>query len=244
MAMFTAIHSPVRPTMNSMNEWREWLGVEITPSRWSERLVSLIGGLMAIFAMIALTKHALGLTMPSMLIASMGASAVLLFAVPHGPLSQPWPVLAGHTSAAIIGVTCARMIGNPDLAAGCAVGLAIGAMVQFRCIHPPGGATALTAVIGGKAVRELGYGFVWRPVLLDALLLTALAIVVNAPFSWRRYPAHWVRRGISPAPAPAVAPTHAQVVAALSEIGSFVDISEDDLRLIVQRLSAPARPES
>jgi CBS-domain-containing membrane protein len=62
-------------------------------------------------------------------------------------------------------------------------------MVRLFYMHPPSGGTALTAVIGGSAVTELGYSFIWRPVLLNAVLLVVLAIVINAPFGWRRYPA-------------------------------------------------------
>ncbi|MFX8373896.1 HPP family protein, partial [Acinetobacter baumannii] len=80
---------------------------------------------------------------------SMGASAVLLYAVPHGALSQPWAVLAGHAVSAVAGVAAARNISDPALAAAVAVGTAILAMHYLRAIHPPGGATALTAVVGG-----------------------------------------------------------------------------------------------
>jgi len=129
------------------------------------------------------------------LVASMGASAVLLFAVPHGPLSQPWAVFAGHLVSALIGVACSRAIDDPALAGPLAVGLAIGAMHYLRCIHPPGGATALSAVLGGETVQQLGYWFVLTPVLLNALTLLAIALVFNYPFPWRRYPRVLGRRG-------------------------------------------------
>lgn len=118
----------------------------------------------------------------------MGASAVLLFAVPHGKLSQPWPVLGGHVISAVIGVTIAAQINYIYLAAGLAVGLAIGAMHYLRCIHPPGGATALITVIGGPSVADLGYQFVFTPILLNAFLIFIIAIAFNYPFKWRRYP--------------------------------------------------------
>jgi CBS-domain-containing membrane protein len=83
----------------------------------------------------------------------------------------------------------AQLFDNTALAVGVAVGVHAGLMVRFGYMHPPSGGTALTAVIGGSAVTDLGYSFIWRPVLLNAALLVALAFVINAPFAWRRYPA-------------------------------------------------------
>ncbi len=69
----------------------------------------------------------------------MGASAVLLFAAPHVPFSQPWNVFGGHIISAIVGVACWQWIPDYTVAASASVGLAIGAMYFARCIHPPGG---------------------------------------------------------------------------------------------------------
>lgn len=227
-----------------MTALRAWLGVELDEVSWREKLISIAGGAVAILAILLITRHVLGLSGAPMLVTSMGASAVLLFAVPHGALSQPWPLVAGHVLSALIGVTCARFIGNQELAAACAVGLAIGAMHQWKYIHPPGGATALAAVMGGPAVRELGYGFVLRPVLLNVAVILAVAILFNLPFAWRRYPAHLVRRSraaLAKAGQPEPAQpelTHDEVLAALRSLDSFVDITEDDLRRLFQVLSA------
>lgn len=121
------------------------------------------------------------------LIAPMGASSVLLFAVPASPLAQPWSIMGGNIIAAIIGVTCAKMIGEPILAAGLAAALAIAGMFAFRCIHPPSGAVALTAVLGGPAVHAMGYSFVLIPVALNSLLLLLTALFFNNA-TGRRYP--------------------------------------------------------
>ena len=206
---------------------RRWLGVELDEASWREKVISAIGGGVALAIIITISRDVLGSTGSSMLIASMGASAVLLFAVPHGQLSQPWPVLAGHVFAALIGVSCARWISNVELAAACAVGLTIGVMHQCKCIHPPGGATALTAVIAGPAVRDLGYSFVVRPVLLNTVVILVVAVVFNAPFRWRRYPSAWLRRSAHVAEPDPV--THEHILEALRTLDSFVDVSEDDL---------------
>jgi CBS-domain-containing membrane protein len=103
-------------------------GVEINPASAKEKLIAGLGGFLAILLIILLTDVVLGLSQAHALVASMGASAVLLFAVPHGQLSQPWPVIAGHGFSALLGVTCQKWIASPVLAAACAVGLAITVM--------------------------------------------------------------------------------------------------------------------
>lgn len=188
--------------------------------------------------LILVTGRILDLSGATAVVASMGASAVLLFALPHGQLSQPWPVIGGHCLSAMIGVACARWIGRPDLAAACAVGLSIGVMHQLKCIHPPGGATALTAVLGGNAIHAMGFHFVLLPVLLNSVVMVVLAVLINLGFHWRRYPAACCKP--SPAgrlPAGTHVPSHEEVVAALRSLDVFVDVSEQDLIEIWRVLS-------
>ena len=148
----------------------------------TEKWLSTAGGLAGILGVALISQSQLGMTGSASIIASMGSSAVLLFAVPHGPLSQPWSVFGGHLVSAIVGVTCVKLIPAPMLAAAIAVALAIGAMHYLRCIHPPGGATALGAVLGGDAVHQLGYQFVITPVMLNAITILLVALLFNAPF--------------------------------------------------------------
>ena len=163
----------------------------------------------------------------------MGASAVLLFAVPHGPLSQPWPLIGGHLISAVIGVTCAKFIPDVFIAGSVAVGLAVGAMYYFHCIHPPGGATALSAVVGGNVVHELGYQFVLSPVLINVIAIISVAICFNYFFKWRRYPVYLALKQAAAENTESDttygAITHEDFVYALSEFESFIDISENDL---------------
>src|SRR4051812_41843899 len=91
-----------------------------------------------------------------LIVAPMGASAVLLFAVPASPLAQPWPIIGGNTISAFMGVLAAHFIPDPIIAIGVGVSLAIAAMSLTRSLHPPGGAAALTALIGGPAVTSAG----------------------------------------------------------------------------------------
>lgn len=160
----------------------------VNGSNHLEKWLSIAGGLVSLFGILYMSHALLGEGEADVLVASMGASAVLLFAVPHGPLSQPWPVFGGHLISALIGVTCAKFIPDQTLAAALAVGLAIGAMNYLNCIHPPGGATALSAVVGSETVHQLGYWFVLTPVLLNVIIILSIAVVFNYPLSWRRYP--------------------------------------------------------
>jgi len=209
------------------------LGIDNYRVSHTERFVSMGGAFTGILAVFLISAYFLGAKQSYFLVASMGASAVLLFAVPHGALSQPWPLVGGHLVSAAIGVTCAQLIPNLYIAAPLAVGLAVGAMYYLRCIHPPGGATALTAVIGGAETTALGYGFVAMPVLINVSVLLIIAVTFNYPFAWRRYPAYLNRRKVGEAagkPPGAIEPIgHESFVYALSEIDSFIDVTENDL---------------
>ena len=148
-----------------------------------------LGALVGILVTGLITRAAMGEgSVAPMLIAPMGASAVLLFAAPSSPLAQPWSILAGNCIAAAIGVTIAGLVGDPIVAAALALGLAIGAMLATQSLHPPSGAVALTAVLGGPAVLELGYGFVFWPVAVNSLVLVVAAMAFNR-VTGRAYPA-------------------------------------------------------
>lgn len=211
--------------------WQKMLGIELSPVSHRERLVSGLGGFVGLLV-VYLASHAVGGPPSSpLLIFSIGASAVLVFAVPHGSLSQPWPVFGGHLVAALIGVACARVVHDGALAAALAIGLTIVAMHYLRCIHPPGGATALVAVLGGPLVQVLGFGFVLTPVLLNVLVLLVAAGVFNAFFPWRRYPVSLARRTAKAEPPGDgyEAISHEDFVFALTQMDSFIDVSEEDL---------------
>ena len=196
----------------------------------SEKWLAAIGGFAGILAVLWISHGVLDLQGATMVVGSMGASAVLLFAVPHGALSQPWAVLGGHLISAFIGVSCAQYIGDPLLAAALAVGLAIGAMYYLHCLHPPGGATALVAVLGGEAVRELGYSFIFSPVLENALIILAMAVLLNLPFQHRRYPPALSRPAEEKeSHGEKALIAHSDLVYALSQLDSFIDVSEEDL---------------
>lgn len=173
------------------------------------------------------------------LIAPMGASAVLLFAVPTSPLAQPWSVLCGNTVAAFIGVTAVLLIDNPYLAAATAMGVSIGVMMSLRCLHPPSGAIALTAVLGGPAIHDLGYGFVLWPVAGNSLALLLVAIAYNN-LTGKTYPHTAKPQPVShgtadAAPIRRIGITSADLDEVLKDYDQFIDIERDDLENIIRR---------
>jgi CBS domain-containing membrane protein len=215
--------------MSILHDLRQFIGLELSPVSHRERLASLLGGIVCIPALFVVSGYYVQEDALVPIVASMGASAVLLFAVPHGALSQPWPLIGGHVVSAVIGVTCARLVPDHILAASLAVGLAIGAMHYLRCVHPPGGATALVAVIGGPAVTVLGYQYVLTPVAINAFVMFLVAFLFNVLFPWRRYPAHLHETLRPPHEAGHDAIRHEDFVYALSQMDTFVDVTEEDL---------------
>ena len=132
------------------------------------------------------------LTSAPLLIGSFGASAVLCFGATKSPLAQPRNLVGGHFISALVGVTVCQLIGAESvLAVSLAVPLAIAAMLMTGTLHPPGGATALTAVTGGQAIYGLGYGYVFIPCLLGAVILLVTALVCNNMSRHCQYPLYW-----------------------------------------------------
>ncbi|WP_216331322.1 HPP family protein [Rhizobium sp. X9] len=177
-------------------------------------------------------------TLPAM-IAPMGASAVLLFAVPSSPLAQPWSILCGNLVSAFVGVTVALLVPDVFLASALAIGLAIAAMMALRCLHPPSGAVALTAVLGGPAVHSLGYGFLLWPVAGNSLILLALALAYNNA-TGRAYP-HGLKLGkashgtADPTPIQKIGFSSTDLDEVLKEYDEILDIDRDDLETILRR---------
>ena len=208
-----------------------YLGIDLNPNTHHEKIISAIGGCVGIFLVYTLSNWLVGAEAAVFIIPSMGASAVLLFAIPHSPLSQPWNVFGGHIISATVGVLCAQFIPLESIAVAASVGLAIAAMYYARCIHPPGGATALTAVIGGAQIDALGFEYIFTPVLVNTLAILIMALLFNYLFKWRRYPSYLTLKDKKPtSPVEVYGPIdHADLVYALSEIDSFIDVTEEDL---------------
>jgi CBS domain-containing membrane protein len=198
-----------------------------------ERLRSCIGAFVGLALTVLLTRLVIG-DNPGLplLLAPMGASAVLLFAVPASPLAQPWPLMGGNLVSAVVGITCARFIPDTLDAAVVAVPIAIAAMFTLRCIHPPSGAVALTAVLGGPPVHGLGYTFAVVPVGLNSLCLLAGALAYHK-LTRHRYPHRVVAEQNEDRPASAASRlTVEDINDVLKRRGEMLDVDVDDLQIL------------
>lgn len=143
-----------------------------------EVYISIIGAFIATLLASFFSNNILEAEGTPMILASTGASAMLIFGIPQSPVSQPWPIVGGHLISAFIGISAYYLVPNPIFASSIAIGLAMLAMHFTGSMHPPGGATAVTAVIGGSAVHELGYYFMIVPVLFNSVILLSVAMAV------------------------------------------------------------------
>ncbi len=178
------------------------------------------------------------------MVASIGASAVLLFVIPSSTLSTPWAFVGGHLVSTIIGVSCAQWIPHLPLAAAVAVSLSILVMFYLRCLHPPGGAIALLAVLGGDSVQSLGYQLVLTPVMMNVGIMLALAMLYwrlagivrpdpggednwGLDHNWQRSEGEWL--------AGEIPFSHDDLAHAMTEMDTYLDISHHDLGEIYAR---------
>ncbi|MBH1964128.1 MAG: HPP family protein [Comamonadaceae bacterium] len=167
------------------------------------------------------------------LVAPLGASAVLVFAVPASPLAQPWSVFGGNTLSALIGATVAMFVPDPVWAGAIAVGAAIGVMFALRCLHPPGGASALLAALTAQS-----FSFAVFPILVNSILLILAGLIYNT-LTGRAYP-H----------SPSIPATREKgavsrfsatdLDAALAHYNQVLDVSRDDLEALLHHAEANA----
>ena len=241
LAVPSAMTKPHNATLQHLLAWLKKFLPARLPINYREKLRACIGILGGLF-MTGITTHAMvgntaGLPL---LIAPICSSAVLLFGVPSSPLAQPWAVVGGNVISALIGVTCMHFLSPTLLSAALAASLAVGAMIALRCLHPPGGAAALTAVLGGPLILQSGYQYVWDVVLVNSVLLMLFALLYNN-LTGKHYPHD---------PNPAHASTHgtrdlptierlgfksSDLDAVLAHFNEVVDISRDDLETLFRQ---------
>jgi CBS domain-containing membrane protein len=214
-----------------------------------ERLIACAGALFGI----GLTTVISGLVMHGAylptIVAPMGASAVLVFAVPTSPLAQPWSVIGGNTLSALVGVTASHYIDERAIAAAVAVSLAIFVMSFTRSLHPPGGAAALVAVLGGPVVQAAGWQFPLAPVALNSMLLVGVGLLAHK-LSGRAYPHR---------PAPMTINTHQtddppaqlrvgfheeDIDAALRVMHETFDVAREDVAVLLREVELQAAVRS
>jgi CBS domain-containing membrane protein len=180
-----------------------------------------------------------------LLAAPLGASAVLMFAIPASPLAQPRSVIGGNVLSAVVGVACAMLIPQTAVAAGAAVALSILAMALLGCLHPPGGSIALAAALAASGAEPLGLAYPLVPVGLGSVLLVVAAALYGRA-TGRSYP-HRVAappasaHGTSdPKPAERVGYTPDDLDRALAQYGELLDVSREDLDALFRQVELEA----
>lgn len=181
------------------------------------KLLSLIACFCSIFFIALVTKVFFPWPGYPMIIASMGASAIILFFIPGSPLAQPWPFVGGQLISALVGVTCAINIVETSTAAATAVGASVFLMLVMRCLHPPGAATSLAPIMAGSSITSLGYSFVIVPVAINVLSMLILAVIIN----------RWVMKRDYPSPLP----VEKKQIHSSTASGRHIGFSEQDLAL-------------
>lgn len=202
------------------------------------RLIACIGAMIGIALTIVVCGGLppLGPDLP-IIVAPLGASAVLVFAVPASPLAQPWSVVGGNVLSTLVGVAAFQVIPALPVAAGCAVGGAILVMSLARCLHPPGGAAALTAVIGSQGIHAAGFAFAFAPVAINSIALVALGMFFHRG-TGRSYPHEPAQ--MAPGPGPAFIRPE-DVDAALADMHESFDIAREDLDTLLAHAERHAR---
>lgn len=196
--------------------------------RTGDRLLACLGASVGIaFSILIFSFLPLHVSDFPLVVAPLGASAVLVFAVPSSPMAQPWSVIGGNIISTVVGVLIYRTIPDMGLAASFAVGAAILIMSLLRCLHPPGGASALTAVIGSDAIHTAGFEFALLPVGINS------ATLVLAGWLFHRLTSHSYPH--RPTPAPDAGLHLADIDAALEDMHESFDISREDLDALLSR---------
>jgi CBS domain-containing membrane protein len=151
---------------------------------WMERLRSVFGAFLGLVFVLVAAKFLRELSgLDEWLMASLGASALLVFALPQSPMAQPWAVIAGNTLSALVGISVVHVVAEPLMALPLAASSSILGMFFLRCLHPPAAAVALIAVLGGV----VHYRYAFFPVMIDSILLV-LAGAIYSNLTGKKYP--------------------------------------------------------
>ena len=207
--------------------------LHIPPQEWFR---AGIGALLALIAAGSVCSYLFGTAAALHLMAPLAASTVLLFAVHSGALSQPWPFLGSYICAAAVGISLHHWFGPGLMVASAALLLVILLMCLLRCLHPPGAALAVSLALADPSLSAMGWRVI-EPVMLNALILLAIAVLYNR-ITGVRYPKAAAPRnaGHATVDAPAserVGVSPGDLEQALEELGEFVDVTRDDLERII-----------
>ena len=208
------------------SRWFHYFAQDQAQVAWNERIRSSVGALIGLFL-----GEFVGVS--EWVLASLGASALLIFVLPSSPMAQPWAVIGGNTLSALIGISCNYLFSNPLIAMPVAASSAIMGMFLLRCLHPPAAAVALIAVLG----HITHYRYAFFPVMIDSLALCMVAVAYNS-LTGKIYPTR--------PPVPKILPvrqeqeraqTQAKLDKLLNEYQEVMDVDREELIKIIQSVS-------
>lgn len=173
-----------KASLNIARKWIHYFGQDQAQVAWSERIRAALGALIGLLVTVALGRMLGELVgVNEWVMASLGASALLIFVLPSSPMAQPWAVIGGNVLSALVGITCFHFIANPTFALPIAAACAILGMFILRCLHPPAAAVALIAVLGQIET----YRYAFFPVMIDSVALCLVAMAYNT-LTGKHYP--------------------------------------------------------
>jgi CBS domain-containing membrane protein len=178
---------------------------------------------------------------PLVMLTSSAAASTLLYAAPHSPMAQPWPLVGGNLLSGMVGLACSLLIQDPVLAAACAVGMATFLMHLSHCLHPPGAATAMIMVLGAEQFHQHSWGWTANVLLANTILSLLLALAINNLIHGRRYPMRR-RPAVRQAALSSVEFGQEDIEWALTQMEGVIDVSEQDL-LNIYRLASERAAE-
>lgn len=205
--------------------------------RWPHRIKTMIAVFITLLSMSLLTEWITPGMDKNLLVASIGASTILVYILYTSPVSQPYALIMGNTMAAAIGVGCAYLPFDFYISAALCLTLCFFMMFVFNCIHPPAGATALMPVILGYDVVH-GVNFIVFPVLTNVVILIFMAIILHRFWLKTEYPAKpLARKDIAHkreelSPLSRFGIEQLDLKSALKEYDAYLNISEKDLALV------------
>ena len=219
----------------SLNNWLGFLKPGFDPIPFTEKFKSATAAMFSVLLLGEALHFLPDGGHPLMLFASMAAVSVLLYALPHSPMAQPWPLLVGNLLSGAVGWVCGVFIPDPIIAAACAVGLSIFVMHLTHSMHPPGAATAMIMVLNTVQLQHYGWQWAAGAVMANAILSLLLALIINNLIHAGRYPVQHHQYPPS-AVVSSGALTTEDIEWALGKMEGVIDVDEEDL-LEIYRLA-------
>ena len=229
------------PSSTSLKSWFHYFGQDQAQVAWQERIRASLGALVGLFCVTVMGKWIGDFSgVAEWVMASLGASALLIFVLPSSPMAQPWAVIGGNTLSALIGITCNYLIGDVYIALPIAASSAILGMFLLRCLHPPAAAVALIAVLG----QISSYRYALFPVMIDSALLCLTAIFYNT-LTGKTYPSKPPKiNAVSEKQNLSRIEAEQKLDELLREYQEVMDVDRAELIKIIESVSSPSSIEN